>query len=66
MKVCNKEETCEGCTDRSIEPNCHDTCEGYIKRQAEARRKKKEQHKDSQYYAYMDKVMRKKGKKFER
>lgn len=25
----NKFHTCQGCPDRSIDPNCHNECEGY-------------------------------------
>ena len=28
----DKEKTCLGCPDRSVEPNCHTTCPGYLKR----------------------------------
>lgn len=34
----NKFETCRNCKDRTVEPNCHNTCQGYI-----ARQKKKEE-----------------------
>lgn len=36
----NKFTTCKGCPHRTIEPNCHTTCEGY-----KARRKKIEEQK---------------------
>lgn len=29
-----KHKTCLNCTDRTIEPNCHTDCEGYLHRQA--------------------------------
>lgn len=29
----DKDKTCKDCPDRTIEPNCHETCEGYKKRQ---------------------------------
>lgn len=25
----DKYKTCKGCPDRTLEPNCHDSCEGY-------------------------------------
>lgn len=28
----NKFKTCQDCQDRSIDPNCHATCEGYLHR----------------------------------
>lgn len=28
----NKFESCKGCPDRSVEPNCHTTCKGYLYR----------------------------------
>ena len=27
-----KEESCKGCPDRTVEPNCHTTCEYHLKR----------------------------------
>ena len=27
-----EERSCQGCTDRVVEPNCHDTCRGHKKR----------------------------------
>ena len=27
-----KEKTCKGCPDRTVEPNCHMTCEDYLRR----------------------------------
>lgn len=32
MKPFDKEKSCQGCPDRTVEPNCHMTCEGYLKR----------------------------------
>ena len=29
----NKFKTCKDCPDRTVEPNCHDTCKGYKARQ---------------------------------
>ena len=62
----NKFDTCYGCPDRSADPNCHDTCRGYLYRQAEGEKLKKERCKDFDYYEYRDDVMRKKGKTFEK
>lgn len=62
----NKFNTCYGCPDRTAEPNCHETCRGYLYRQAEGEKQKKERHKDFQYYEYREELMKKKGKKFER
>lgn len=58
----NKFHTCYGCPDRSIEPNCHATCRGYIYRQEEIERRSKERRKNFDYYQYKDDVMTKKGK----
>ena len=43
----DKFKTCKDCPDRSVEPNCHSTCEGYIARckQNEERRKQEFQNK---------------------
>jgi hypothetical protein len=32
--MCDKFKTCQNCPDRSIHPNCHTTCEGYLYRKA--------------------------------
>ena len=37
----NKYETCKDCPDRTVQPNCHMTCEGY-----EARQKKRQEAND--------------------
>ena len=58
----NKFDSCYGCPDRTIDPNCHDTCEGNLYRVAEREKEKKERRKDFDYYQYKDDVMTKKGK----
>ena len=35
----DKTKSCHGCPDRVADPNCHSTCEGYIDRAEESRRK---------------------------
>lgn len=48
----NKFETCEDCPDRSIEPNCHNTCRGYLYRQEQKEKIRKEKAKDSDYIGF--------------
>lgn len=59
----NKFDTCYGCPDRTIEPNCHDTCRGYLYRQAENNKRNEERCKDFKYYEYKEDAIRKSGKK---
>ena len=35
----DKFKSCQDCPDRSIEPNCHETCEGYLFRCEENKKK---------------------------
>lgn len=53
----NKFESCEGCPDRTIEPNCHITCEGYIFRLEKSERLKKLRKKDFDYYDFKKNVV---------
>lgn len=53
----NKFESCEGCPDRTIEPNCHITCEGYIFRLEKSERLKKLRRKDFDYYDFKKNVV---------
>ena len=46
----NKFVTCKGCPDRTIEPNCHTVCRGYLYR-AE-RQRKINAAKDDIYWGY--------------
>ena len=50
----NKFHTCKGCPDRTVEPNCHNTCQGYIYRQEqfEKRREKAKSEADIKNYKY--------------
>lgn len=48
----NKFESCSGCPDRTIEPNCHDTCSGYLYRQAKNERQKEQKRKEYDYKDY--------------
>ena len=34
----DKFKTCQNCPDRSIHPNCHNTCEGYLARQRQIKK----------------------------
>ena len=48
----NKFHTCYGCPDRSIEPNCHLSCEGYKYRTEKAAEIKREAYKVTKYVDY--------------
>lgn len=58
--VHNKFHTCKDCPDRAVEPNCHDTCRGYLYRQAQGLKINEERRKGFEYYDYRDDLMRKK------
>ena len=49
MDVCDKFISCKNCPDRTVEPNFHMTCEGYIFRceKKEKMREEKNQTRDS-------------------
>lgn len=59
----NKFNTCWNCPDRSIEPNCHETCKGYLYRQAERDKRNKERRKNFDYFEYKKDAIQKSGKK---
>lgn len=40
---------CKDCTERSVEPNCHDTCERYLAEKARDADIKKKKQLDSEY-----------------
>ena len=48
----NKEVTCEECPDRSIEPNCHNTCSGYLLRKEKKEKIRKVKAKDIDYIGF--------------
>ena len=48
----NKFHSCSGCPDRTIEPNCHATCSGYLYRQAEWAKANKQRLKESEYNGF--------------
>lgn len=48
----DKYKTCKNCPDRSIHPNCHSTCEGYIHRMAEKEKRKEEERKQCRMASY--------------
>ena len=55
----NKYETCQGCTDRCIEPvNCHTICEGYKYRQQKALEEKKKRAADKDFNNFKKVVVR--------
>ena len=45
----NKFHTCYGCPDRSVEPSCHISCEGYKYRTEKAAEIKREKRKETEY-----------------
>ena len=55
----NKFDTCYGCPDRSADPNCHDTCRGYLYRQAEGERQNEQRRESYEYFDYRDGVITK-------
>ena len=53
----NKFDTCDGCPDRTVEPNCHSTCRGYLYRQAERAKINDQKIKEFEYKGFkVDKV----------
>lgn len=42
----NKFHTCKGCPDRTVEPNCHNTCQGYIYRQEQFEKRREKAKKE--------------------
>lgn len=48
----NKFHTCEKCPDRSVEPNCHATCRGYIYRQEQRAKINEQKTKDFVYAGF--------------
>ncbi len=51
----NKFHTCKGCPDRTVEPNCHKTCEGYIFRQKRQEEIRNNKHVDDEIWRYRNK-----------
>lgn len=47
-----KYETCQGCSDRTVEPNCHITCKGYLERCSKAEKIKKIRQTESSIKGY--------------
>lgn len=53
----DKYKTRKDCPDRTISPNCHSTCEGYLDRKRKQEKIKANRQKYSEYDSYMfDKV----------
>ena len=48
----DKFETCQGCEDRSIEPNCHINCEGYLFRCEKLKNAKEGREENLEYYGF--------------
>ena len=48
----DKYETCQGCEDRTIEPNCHMTCEGYLFRCEKLKKMKEGKDEHVDYYGF--------------
>lgn len=53
----NKFISCDGCTDRSVIPNCHGSCEGYIFRQKKRQEIADRQKKDGDYLNFKKSVV---------
>ena len=45
----DKEKSCKDCPDRTVQPNCHETCKGYIKR-CEIRKERNEKARQEAVY----------------
>lgn len=58
-----KKSPCYGCSERTIEPNCHDTCERHHKWLAGNEKINKARRKDFEYYDYKETAVQKSGKK---
>ena len=59
----NKYKTCKDCPDRTVQPNCHMTCEGYKARQRqrqEADRKRLTEYGTDMFQYEVKKKLRKK------
>ena len=55
----NKYETCQGCTDRCIEPvNCHTTCEGYLERKRKKESTRQRRAIDKDFYNFKKDAVR--------
>ncbi len=48
----DKFETCQNCPDRTVEPNCHMTCEGYLFRSEKAEKVRRERYERLQKNEY--------------
>ena len=48
----NKFHTCKDCPDRSVEPNCHTTCKGYLYRQSERAKANEKRLRESEYKGF--------------
>lgn len=53
-----KFKTCQGCQDRSIEPNCHMTCEGYLFRCENIRKSKERKNENCDYADFKRQTVR--------
>ena len=59
----DKFETCQGCEDRTVEPNCHMTCEGYMFRCEQNKKKRSLRRSDSDYETFKRERVRETKKK---
>lgn len=48
----DKYKSCENCPDRTVEPNCHTTCEGYLFRCEQNRKKKERKKEDTEFNSF--------------
>lgn len=49
----DKYKSCKDCPDRSVTPNCHSTCEGYLKRVEKRKEISKKRKGESDYIGYL-------------
>ena len=48
----NKFESCRNCPDRTVEPNCHETCRGYIFRQKQQEKIRKSKQAEYELWGF--------------
>lgn len=53
----NKFNSCADCPDRSVSPNCHVTCEGYLFRSRRREELKEKKKRDQEFFGFKKKVI---------
>lgn len=53
MDEFDKSKTCKDCPDRTVIPNCHDDCEGYLERCKKQREIAEKNKQDSDFERYV-------------